>query len=598
MAKVRLLSAEVANKIAAGEVVERPASAVRELLENALDAGATQVRVEIRGGGLELVRVADDGCGMEADDCLLALERHATSKIAHADDLFRISTLGFRGEALPSLAAVSRLSIISRRREDEAATCVRVEGGEVLEVRPCGRAPGTTVEVEALFFNTPARRKFLSAPPREAALVSELVGRYALAHPQVHFRLESAGREVLNLPAAPGRRQRLAACLGREAAAGLMAAQGALVSGISLEAYLAPPELSRTTTRHAYLFLSGRPIRDRLLFHALMRAYEGLLTPGRYPLALLFLSAEPSAVDVNVHPAKAEVRFRDQRRLADALARVLRDALERHARRSAGTGERGSGVHTYVLEAESPSPEVAVPQAAFAGLSAAEPQPSAPQPASAESAGPQLAWAAPRPEPSAPGEAAPAQEGDMVLLGQFQASYLICQQGAELVIIDQHAAHERVLYEELAAATGTEQPARQELLFPAVVELDALQVRVLSAHAEELAAAGLVAEPFGERSAVVRALPQALAREEPATLLCDALDRLGEGKGSELASRRHALLSLLACKGAVKAGEPLSPARARALLARIGSLKVPYCPHGRPIMRRIPAAELARLFRR
>jgi len=592
MPRIRRLSEDVANKIAAGEVVERPASAVRELVENALDAGAGQLRVEIAGGGLELIRVADDGCGMEEDDCLLALERHATSKISGAEDLERISTLGFRGEALPSLAAVCRLTIISRRAEDDAATCVRVEGGELREVVPAGRAPGTTIEAADLFFNTPARRKFLSSPAREAALISEVVSRYAMAHPAVGFRLESAGRASLSLPPAASRRERLAASLGRTLAGELIAAhpEGGLLPltpGLWLEAYLAPPELSRSSARQAFFFLGGRPIRDRLLFSALMRAYEGLLTSGRYPLALVFLTADPAAVDVNVHPAKAEVRFRDQSRVGDALARALKGCLER-------TLSRPATVQAYALEAASNSAQVAEPHSVFA---AAWPQDAAVQLTTPLPVAP---FAEPTPEGALPAAEAATVEspgaGEIVLLGQFKASYLLCQSGDDLVIIDQHAAHERVLFEELEAASH--QPAVQELLFPAVVELDAAQARTLEANAAALAEAGLIAEPFGGRSAMVRALPQFLAKADAGQLLRDALDQLaGEGSAG-LVERRHALLSLLACKGAVKAGQTLSAAEAGALLRAVSCLRVPYCPHGRPIMRRIPLAELARLFKR
>jgi DNA mismatch repair protein MutL len=594
MPQVRLLSEEVANKIAAGEVVERPASAVRELVENALDAEASQVRVETAGGGLELVRVADDGWGMDKDDCLLALERHATSKIAAAEDLFRISTLGFRGEALPSLAAVCRLSIVSRRRQDTAATFVRAEGGEVRETGPCGRAPGTTVEAAELFFNTPARRKFLSSPAREAALISETLSRYAMAHPRVRFRLESAGRSVLNLPPAATRRERLAACLGRRLAAELICAHReaegplGLAPGVELEAFLAPPELSRASARQALFFLNGRPIRDRLLFHALMRAYEGLLTSGRYPVALLFLRVDPAAVDVNVHPAKAEVRFRDHRRLGDLLARALRGCLECELKRPA---------RIYLLEEPPAEPRVAEPPAA----QLAWPSPAAPGEAPPPPASPAAAAREGQPSRPATWEAAAGAE-ELVLIGQFRASYLLCQAGGDLLIIDQHAAHERVLFEELEAAAASGSPAVQELLFPAVVELDARQARTLEANAQTLAEAGLVAEPFGGRSAAVKALPQALAGGDAEALLRDVLDQLGEGEGGGgsggLDGRRHALLALLACKAAVKAGQPLSGAEAQALIFRLSSLKVPYCPHGRPIMRRIPLEELARLFRR
>ncbi len=615
MPSIRLLSEEVANKIAAGEVVERPAAAVRELIENSLDAGAGQVRVEIASGGLERLSVADDGCGMERGDCLLALERHATSKIFSAADLFRITTLGFRGEALPSLAAVSNLTITSRRKEDLAATVVRVEGGVVREVAEGGRAPGTTVEAADLFFNTPARKKFLSSPAREAALVSECVTRYALAHPGVRFALESGGRGVLRL-APGGRLERLAACLGRQVAEGLIGLPGegeealALAPGITLEAHLGPPEMARASTRQALFFLNGRPIRDRLLMHALMRAYEGLTTSGRYPVALMFLEAEPSAVDVNVHPAKAEVRFRDHARLGDALARALRRALERHITRPA---------RTYVLEgrqdlAQFAEPHVAEPQMAFAAPLPLGPAPrpawaapqtlaeagvatAEPEPAAREAQPVEPAAGEPRPEPAA---AAP-----LTLIGQFRASYLICQSGEDLVIVDQHAAHERLLFEELEAAALRGRPALQELLFPAVVELDARQARALEAHAEVLAQAGLIAEPFGGRSAAVKALPQGVPAEEAAALLRDALDGLSGGLSGEpaareggLEGRRRALLSLIACKGAVKAGQPLSPEKAQALVSRLAAVRLPYCPHGRPIARRIPAPELARLFKR
>jgi DNA mismatch repair protein MutL len=606
MPRVHVLSEDVASQIAAGEVVERPASAVRELVENSLDAGARQIRVEIAGGGLELVRVADDGCGMEEADCLLALRPHATSKISEASDLFAITSLGFRGEALPSLAAVSRLSITSRRRDDVAATRVEVEAGEVRQVASCGRAPGTTIEAADLFFNTPARQKFLSSPAREAALISEVAGRYAMAHPGVHFILESRGRSVFNLPPAASRAERLAACLGRQSAADLIAAHEEgepliLAPGIGIEAYLGPPELARTSARAILFFLNGRPIRDRVLLHALMRAYEGLLTSGQYPQALIFLTVEPSAVDVNVHPAKAEVRFREHRRLADLLTHALRPRLER---RGPGGGAQAAPdaepyVKRYVLEAPAPTVSVASPQAAYAaplaqtGLGLA-----------ARASAAQAFEAEPVPAAFEPGrlpesfEPTPEAAPGLRFLGQLLASYLLCEEGGALVVIDQHAAHERVLFEELEEAASSGRPGVQELLFPAVVELDARQARTLASSCGLLAQAGLIAEPFGGRSAAVKGLPQGLGALEPASLLREALDRLEDRAGGALDARRHALLSLLACKGAIKAGQALSAAEARALVARTAALRLPYCPHGRPVMRRIPVEELARLFKR
>ncbi len=587
-AKVRVLPSALADQIAAGEVVERPASIVKELVENAIDAGARRVDVEIEGGGRRLCRVVDDGCGMAPDDARLALRRHATSKIASADDLWGLATFGFRGEALPSIAAVSRLTLATRPPESEAGFELAVEAGAETAAREIGMPPGTQVTVRDLFFNTPARAKFLKSEATETANVSEALLRLGIAHPGVHLRLRVAGRVALDLPVHRDLAERVRAALARRGASALHEAAGD-ENGTRVRAFLAGPEEVSTTARSTFLFVGGRFVRDRSLLHALALGYGPLLEKGRYPLAALFLDLPGREVDVNVHPQKMEVRFARAQEVYAAVRHVVGAAIAR-----APWLRPADAVRTFT---EPPNYRVSAPivermndRQATALAFDRTGQSTLSLPLRMRDAG-----------DGAPAvvSSEPQFFGALNYVGQIHRTYLVCEAADALVLIDQHAAHERVVYGRLKAAHASRQIPRQRLLFPIPIEVG--ETAAAAAANEILEGLGFEVVPHAPGVVMLHAMPEPLKDADPKPLLREVLAELAEGtplSGGDLERVDH-LLATVACHSVVRAGDPVGRPAALALLAQLDEVDLrSHCPHGRPVMLRMPLGEIERRFGR
>jgi DNA mismatch repair protein MutL len=614
---IRRLPPETVNRIAAGEVVERPASAVKELVENALDAGALRVEVQADGGGLTRILVADDGQGLAADELPLAVERHATSKLSPDDagdyDLLHISTLGFRGEALPSIGSVARLSITSRARGQADANAILVEGGAVGAVSPAGfpGPHGARVEIRDLFYATPARLKFMKSERSEAMAIAEELKRQAMAHEATSFSLDLDGRRTLRLPAETagpdGRLARLSAIMGREFSDNALAIDHER-EGVRLSGFAGLPTYNRGNAAHQYLFVNGRPVRDRLLQGALRAAYADYLARDRHPLAALYVELDTAYVDVNVHPAKAEVRFRDPALVRGLIVGGLRHAL-------AGAGHRASTtVSTAALGGFRPGGYTPPPSAA--GYSAWRQGGWSPSGlAAAVQSIPGLTEVSARAEPQweyegQPGVGEPgptAQVFDPVdfplgaARAQVHETYIVAQTRDGVVIVDQHAAHERLVYERMKGEMAQEGGvARQALLLPEVVELDPAEAERVAAKADELAALGLMLEPFGPGAVLVRETPALLGETDVQGLVRDIADDLAEnGQALALKERLEDVCSTMACHGSVRAGRRLSAPEMNALLRQMEA--TPHsgqCNHGRPTYVELKLADIERLFGR
>jgi DNA mismatch repair protein MutL len=631
---IRPLSQSLINKIAAGEVIERPASVLKELMENAVDAGATRIDVSIANGGLTLVRVADNGSGIPADELPLAVAPHATSKLAAADDLFRIGTLGFRGEALASIGAVSRLVLRSRTAASQGGAEIEVVGDAATAVSPCGCPVGTAVEVHNLFFNTPVRRRFLRTPQTEFGHASEAFTRIALAAGGVHFTLRHNDRQVLELPAAQTWLERIAAALGRDLAEHLIPVESA-DGPVRIAGLAAHPSYSRSNNRMQYLFLNGRHIRDHALQHALAEAYRGLLMVGRYPIAFLTIEMPPEMVDVNVHPTKLEVRFQDAGRLYSHLLMTLRSKFlttDLTTRVESAAAADPSGGHDEARAAElrqelvdwakgkmaswpsGGAPASSGGEAGRQGSFALPPQPWAPDPSAASAGrGPLVLTSLGRgssglgqcavptervpPEPSCASEAAPGRSLQAL---QVHNRYLVTETQEGVTIIDQHALHERILYEHLRARIAAGSVESQSLLVPEPVDLGPAEVAAALENRDLLAELGLRIEPFGGDTVLVAAFPAMLANLNPAEVLHALLERLlGGGRKPAREDLMDDLLHTIACKAAIKAGDRLSPAEIEALLQERHLVHdAHHCPHGRPTALVFTREELDKQFRR
>ncbi len=576
-APIRLLPPEAAARIAAGEVIERPASIVKELIENALDAGAGRIEVAVEGGGIDRIRVRDDGCGIPADQLADAFERHATSKLRRAEELFAVRSLGFRGEALAAIVAAAEVDCTTRVAGESAAATARYRGGRPAARGSAAGAPGTSIEVRELFAALPARRAFLRSPRAEARAVARVLEDYALAYPAVAFRLELDGRAALASPGDGAARSAWAAVYDADSAGALLALDhrepvegGVLrVSGLA-----GPPALHRGNRGALHLVANGRAIGDRSLTFAVERAYEGLLPVGRHPLGLLRIALPPELIDVNVHPTKAEVRFRDERAVARAVGAALRAAL-------AGAPAP-----------EAPAPALESPPWVAPGLPDAS---GAPPSAGAllRAARPAGAREAAAERPGLPlGERLPALRP----IGQIDETFLVAEAPDGLCLVDQHAAHERVLYERVRAQLAAGEVAAQPLLQAVVAPLSASQAALAAAEAEPLAALGWVLEATDDAALIVRALPALLGDGDPGQALAELLDRM---EAEERLSGPDRTAASLACRAAIRAGDRVSEAEQRELLAALEGCAQPQtCPHGRPTLLHLSREQLRRSFGR
>jgi len=582
---IRLLPPVLVNRIAAGEVVERPAAAVKELVENAIDAGAARIDVMLKEGGQGLIAVADNGAGMTAEELVLAVERHCTSKLPE-DDLLRIASLGFRGEALPSIGAVSRMRITSRPPGADSAWEIAVEAGTKAAPVPAAHPPGTRVEVRDLFFATPARLKFLKTPRTERDLAVDSVRRLAMAYPGIAFTvIGDDERLLLRLAAAGGsepaiaRRARLAALLGRDFAENSVEID-AERGGFRLTGLIGLPTLNRAAPRDQYLVVNGRPVRDKLLVGAVRGAYQDVLARDRHPMVALFVDAPADEIDVNVHPAKAEVRFRDAALVRGLIVGALRNALAAAGHRASSTVAAGA-VAAFRPGAGIPAPSP--PRFAF--------PPPDPSLALAESANNFLR----------PAEEAPATETRLgTPRAQLHRTYILAETPTGIVLVDQHAAHERLVYERMKEALATQGVGRQALLLPEIVELDETAAARLAARAEELAEFGLVLEAFGLGAVVVREVPALLPGLDVGALVRDLADELAEwGDTLALKERIETVCGTLACHTSVRAGRHLSPPEMDALLRQMEATpNSGQCNHGRPTYIALDLADIERLFGR
>lgn len=639
--RIRVLSDVVANKIAAGEVVERPASVVKELLENAIDAGATRVRIDAEAGGRRLIRVTDDGCGMLRDDALLAFERHATSKLSDVKDLLSISTLGFRGEALPSIASVSRLTLETRSPDETTGTVIEIAGGKLLRCEEAGLAGGTILTVRDLFYNVPARKKFLRSEQTELAHIASLATHYSLAYPDKAFELRHNGMELLNVTPVSTLRDRVFQVFGADAMAELVDLglhtreipaseddEPGQRRCFSLRGFVSQPQVQKSNRNSIYLFVNGRLIRDRLLLHSLASAYHNIIPPHSFPFALLFIDCSPEEVDVNVHPSKTEVRFRRGTFVHDFVRDSIRQTLMAARPVSsipapAGAGAQAAGRLPYsefsqALENQefvsAPVPGEAPPAAPEpAGFALRQPAPFTPPrldfgpPPRAP-----LAAAAPRrtavpdthgplppglmAEPSASMEAL----ADLRPIGQLHNSFIVAAGPDGLWIIDQHVAHERILFEKVLRQIAEGCVERQRLLMPLLIELNPAQQAEYERVADDLLAVGFEVEPFGPRTISVQSAPADVGLPEVERVVFDILEIAErEMRRASLEEIRQDMAASIACRAAIKINTPLDAPRMNWLLAELARCEFPMsCPHGRPIALRYATREILKGFHR
>jgi DNA mismatch repair protein MutL len=668
MGRIHVLPEHVANKIAAGEVVERPASVVKELLENALDAGATRIKINVEAGGKKLIQITDNGCGMVRDDAMLAFERHATSKIKDAEDLLSVATLGFRGEALPSIASVSRLRLETQDAEASAGTIIEINGGKIARVEEAGLPEGTSITVRDLFFNTPARKKFLKAESTELSHIASLVTHYALAHPEKHFELHSATNAMLVAPPVAGYSERVYQVFGKETLDQLIAVAAmqpleriglpqpppwrrknedeetedapAAPGEMRLHGFVSKPEIQKLNRNSIFVFVNGRLIRDRLIQHGLTEAYRNIIPPTVYPVVLLFLEMPPGEVDVNVHPSKTEVRFRQSTVMHDFVRDTVRAALmkarpapqfttEIHAHATAGSGltpgarewEPPSDLNTasgaparafydpaggagFALQAPAAPPISARFQ--FEGGIAVEANAAIPV-----ARGLEKNFAEVIPETIPDNGCAPAldtQEEDSTLaalstlrpLGQIRNSFILAVNEDGLWIVDQHVAHERVLFERILKQRAAQRVESQRLLMPIVLELSPAQQAIFAEIAEELQHNGFEAEPFGARSVAVKVAPAGVDAAAVEHMLHELLDQISrEEQSLNLEKIRTRIAASIACHAAIKVNMPLEQNKMDWLLAELAKTDHPMsCPHGRPIVLRYSVKDIQKAFKR
>lgn len=616
MSKIKILPEILSNKIAAGEVVERPASVVKELVENSLDAGSRRIMVDVVQGGRSLIRIADNGCGMSHDDALLALERYATSKIYKDQDLFSIRTLGFRGEALPSVASVSRFSLVTREESADAGTEIQVDGGKIKNVAEVGAPKGTMVTVKQLFFNTPARRKFLKTVGTEMGHIADRMASIALGQPGIQLRLTHNEKTVKDWPVTSSAFDRVVDVLGGDLKHDLYAVD-AQTDQIALSGWISSPRTARRTSRGIYIYVNGRFVRDRIVQHALFEGYSQRLVKGQFPLAVLFINVPFEEVDVNVHPTKNEIRFARQKEVHDTVRRTVAQILFEVDRPAWGVtkirefGMRNAEFGKKKLEEENSEWKLISdyqPQTSSIKYpeSGDQPAPRNPQPATRNAhhaprnAEPATPTAQPEPRTSQASIWQKKTFGDMRIIGQLFNTYIVCEAEAGLILIDQHAAHERVLFESFSTHAAGTKPAVQKLLVPETMELGFREAGVLEKLIPDLAELGLEIEPFGGNTFVVKAVPGLLAAREVKPLIQQIVERIVEmGSGPGLAEVLDQCRMVMACHGAIRANQALSEKQIKGLLNQLDGCQNPsHCPHGRPTWLRWDLRTLEKSFKR
>ncbi len=628
MSKVRILPEILSNQIAAGEVVERPFSVVKELVENALDAGSTQILIDVENGGKNLIRISDNGSGMSYDDALISVERYATSKLYENKDLFSISTLGFRGEALPSIASVSRFTLVTREKTSDSATLIYMEGGKVKKVSETGAPPGTLITVEQLFFNTPARRKFMKSTATEIANILDTLSCIALGWPGVQFKVSHNGKPVKSWPKAQGFYDRAVDILGQEFRRSLIPVEFD-DEIIRINGLISSPDVTRSGSQKLYVYVNGRYVRDRSLIHALLEAYGSRLMKQRYPVAVLFLTLPCDSVDVNVHPTKHEVRFSDHSRVYSAVRAAVSHALagtekNRHFAPEQVRPEFHPPLQDKIRYKDTVQTDLFGENPAVFSRSPIE------TPAEFDTASPvQTRFEArypvytepqtqslnasdrftvaenqdsnPSPSPtlsSEPAETTPRFFSRLRIIGQLQSTYILCDSAEGLIIIDQHAAHERVVFEALKSKTT--RPASQTLLLPETVELSFKEAETLEKELPALADLGLDIEPFGQNCFVVKAVPALLSQGSVTRLVVDIAEKLVEtGSARLLENAVDECLIVMACHGAIRAHQILSDQQMKQLMVQLDACETPsFCPHGRPTWTRYSMSLLEKAFKR
>ncbi|MDF1862109.1 MAG: DNA mismatch repair endonuclease MutL [Verrucomicrobiales bacterium] len=623
MGKIKLLSEALASQVAAGEVVERPASVVKELVENSIDAGSTNIEIRIQRGGISLIRVTDDGSGMNRDDALMCLERNATSKIKTKEDLAAIHTLGFRGEAIPSIASVSKFRLTTREPDSLTGTEIIINGGKVVSVKDCGEPPGTQIEVRSLFYNLPARRKFLRTENTEYSHLEQVIKTQAIAHENIRFSLVRNDRLAFQLPATSSLRERIGGLVGNDLAGRLLEIEPYEHKGVVVRGLIGPPGMGRSDRRQQLSFLNGRPVEAAIITRALREGYHTALMKGQYPVTFLFLETDPTAVDVNVHPAKREVRFHDGFGVQDAIIGAVQATLrERMTRPVSGVGLTGS---TYEKPAVASEPSVIqenlIPEAEQRSLRNDWGDLTKPPEPAKES--PRLFTEAERErfetnrevdtepgsvtDPNLPDvleEQAPSEEkpkaSDYRLMGVLGKLYVLLEGKEGLVLMDQHAAHERVLFEEMKRRMEAEGVPSQRLLTPIMVDLPPQDFNLIEKNLETLNKLGLSAEPFGGNTLKIDSLPCFLKSDDPESFLQAVIDeiRSSSDRMSELRLGED-MIATTVCRHAVKANDPLHDKELQKLLEDTLACDMPYCcPHGRPTLIQINYAELERKFGR
>ena len=613
MSKIRILPDQLANQIAAGEVVERPASVVKELVENSLDAGASHIEVDIEGGGTRLIRIVDNGEGMDEDDVLLCLERHGTSKITDGGDLSAIKTLGFRGEAIPSISSVSKMVITSRRREHDLGTTLICHYGSIKKVHESGTQAGTSIEISNLFGNTPARRKFLRTRRTELSHIDDTIKNYCLANPDVSFLFRIDGREIIRFDSDTDIKSRLAALINYSGQFITIHSSAPADSGIKISGLLVSPESSAPAAARLRIFVNGRAIRDRMVVHAVHEGMRSFLLKGKSPAGLIKIDLPPESIDVNVHPAKHEIRFHDSRIVHTRVSDAVRNAMIDHQQRVRGeifsvkplpepdyrlkeTSQAGHPPeHTLRSDRAQPS---SLPNVLPANVPYASSPSETPPAASSEDTLPyKPALSSQTSQEKSRDE--PVRIEDLLVIGSFKDLYIFCRNRDKLIVIDQHAAHERLLFEELQTQYTTGRIASQQLMFPISLELTVFQSQLVESNLEQLELMGFSIRDFGGNTWIIGAVPALVSSGNPQDLFLDLLEQFGSERERSGGNKIVDILATMACKAAVKSGDKLSNPEIEGLLKKMVKADLfSHCPHGRPVVKILEGSDIKKWFHR